>query len=400
VTQDKSYHFEKNQVYSLLVFRRLLLFVEISSPKSFPTMTSQTYIHPVSGESVFPILQKCLPHSLPLYRRLQFEHRSPSSYVLATFPPQSNDDSVTNSATPSKDPGTCFAVAFVDRSRRPETECWIFLSSEVPGKCPNTGTPNTYADQPPPKPCPSCRTALLSILTHIGTLPIPPAVHDITNQSESNKPFLSHLSNPKIILVGALNTIAGTMLKDAVPPELPGYLNLWYVKFLFKTSHLPANVDAPEGFRWGKLRQHDFALVRSRTSIPRQDKTLALLPSLALFPIMKEGEKEEEINPVAWSFLGTDGSLSSLHCEPEYRGKGFAKVLARKLFREGGFGEEAKDTEEEVDGGRWAHADVAVDNLSSQAVCKGLGGEGAWNVVWVRIDLDRAVKLFNSGSQE
>jgi hypothetical protein len=182
------------------------------------------------------------------------------------------------------------------------------------------------------------------------------------------------------------------MLKDAIPPNLPNYMHIWYVKFLFKTSHLPTNVDAPEGFRWGKIRQEDFALVRSRTSIPRQDRTLAMLPSLALFPVMKEGK--EEAGPIAWAFLGPDGSLSSLHCEPEYRGKGFAKVLARKLFREGGFGGEVKHSEQdEVDGGRWAHADVAVDNLSSQGVCKGLGGEGAWNVVWIRVDLDRVANM-------
>jgi len=355
------------------------------------TMTA--YVHPVSGESVLPILQHNLPHSLPLYRRIQFEHRSASSHVLATFPLPLNDDAGTKGA---QDAGTCFAVAFVDRSRRPETEGWIFLSGEVPGKCPNTGTPTTSPDQTPPKPCPSCRTALLSILTHIGTLPIPPTVHDISNQTDN--PFLSHLSNPKVILVGALNTVAGIMLKDALPPELSDYMNIWYVKFLFKTSHLPANVDAPEGFRWGKIRQQNFALVRSRTSIPRQDRTLALLPSLALFPSTKEGEREEEVAPVAWSFLGTDASLSSLHCEPQYRGKGFAKVLARKLFREGGFGDAQKDTKEEVDGGRWAHADVAVDNLSSQGVCKGLGGEGAWNVVWIRVDLDRVANMVHDSA--
>jgi hypothetical protein len=320
-----------------------------------------------------------------LYRRIQFDHRSPSSHILATFPPPLKHD-----AGATTDAGTCFAIAFVDRSRRPETESWIFLSSETPGKCPNTGTPTISPDQAPPKPCPTCRTALLSILTHIGTLPIPPTVHDISNQSDN--PFLSHLSNPKVILVGALNTVAGTMLKDAIPPNLPNYMHIWYVKFLFKTSHLPTNVDAPEGFRWGKIRLEDFALVRSRTSIPRQDRTLALLPSLALFPVTKEGE--EEAGPIAWAFLGPDGSLSSLHCEPEYRGKGFAKVLARKLFREGGFGGKVKHLEQyEVDGGRWAHADVAVDNLSSQGVCKGLGGEGAWNVVWVRVDLDRVANM-------
>ncbi|RDI89754.1 hypothetical protein Vi05172_g283 [Venturia inaequalis] len=305
--------------------------------------------------------------------------------VLATFPPSNNASPRSNGESPDR--GTCFAIAFVDRSRRPETECWIFLSSEVPGKCPYTGPPTTSPDEPPAKPCPACRTALLSVLTHIGTLPTPPIVEELFNQKDN--PFMSHLANPRVMLVGALNTVAGTMLKDAIPPGLPDYMHIWYLKFLFKTSNLPANVDAPDGFRWGKVRHGDFALVRSRTSIPRQDRTLALLPSLALFPVTREEEKEEDVSPVAWSFLGPDASLTSLHCEPEYRGKGFAKVLARKLFREGGYGDEAKDTHEEIDDEKWAHADVALDNVSSQGVCRGLGGEGAWNVVWIRVDLDR-----------
>lgn len=204
---------------------------------------------------------------------------------------------------------------------------------------------------------------------------------------------MSYLTNSRVILLGALNTVAGSILKDAIPPALLEYWNIWYLKFLFKTSRLPSNVDAPAGFRWGKVRLQDFALVRSRTNIPRQDRTLALLPSLALFPVTKEGEKEGDIRPVAWSFLGPDASLSSLHCEPAYRGKGFAKVLAGKLFREGGYGDEAKDMDEEVEGGRWAHADVTLDNVSSQGVCKGLGGEGAWNVVWIRVDLDRIADM-------
>ncbi|TID16390.1 hypothetical protein E6O75_ATG11508 [Venturia nashicola] len=350
---------------------------------------STTFIHPVSGESLLPILRRNLPHSLPLYRRLQFEHRSSSSHVLATFPPSNDNHAGTNTNPPTD--STCFATAFVDRSRRPETECWIFLSSEVPGTCPNTEPQTTSPKNPPSNPCPTCRTALLSILAHISTLRPPPTTDESLKQEEN--PLLSHLTNPRVMLIGALNTITATMLKDAIPPEWLEYMNILYLKFLFKTSQLPANVDAPTGFRWGKVRHRDFALVRSRTSIPRQDRTLALLPSLALFPVIEDAQKGEDVSPIAWSFLGPDASLSSLHCEPAYRGKGFAKVLARKLFREGGYGDEVKHTDEEIDGGRWAHADVALDNISSQGVCKSLGGEAAWNVVWIRVDLDRIADM-------
>jgi len=150
--------------------------------------------------------------------------------------------------------------------------------------------------------------------------------------------------------------------------------------------------------------------VRSRTQIPRQDATLALLPSLALFPEEETGHQAEQGPPVAWAFLGADGSLCSLHTEPEWRGRGIAKVLARKLFREGGFagglhgegtelnkegkiGERTEQQDMEVDGGRWAHADVAVDNMSSRKVMKGLGGEEAWTVVWIRVDMEKVKQM-------
>lgn len=136
----------------------------------------------------------------------------------------------------------------------------------------------------------------------------------------------------------------------------------------------------PEGLVWGKVQPNHFSLVRSRTQIPRQDHTLIQLPSLGIFP---QGRPD----PIAWSFLGPDASLSSLHVEPEQRGQGLAKVLANKLFAEGMniYGEEPSASTD-----RWAHADVAVDNIASNNVCKGLGGSWSFHVYWVRVDTGKA----------
>ncbi|GKT47824.1 uncharacterized protein ColSpa_08005 [Colletotrichum spaethianum] len=103
--------------------------------------------------------------------------------------------------------------------------------------------------------------------------------------------------------------------------------------------------------------------------------------------------------PIAWSFLdwtfwdsletaqmidlllykGTDGSLSSLHCEPPYRQRGYAKALAAKLFKR-------NSSDYGPDG--WASADVAPDNLGSRGMCKSLNGKHAWNCSWNILQFD------------
>lgn len=77
--------------------------------------------------------------------------------------------------------------------------------------------------------------------------------------------------------------------------------------------------------------------------------------------------------PIAWVILGPDSSLSNLHCEEEWRGKGFAKAAAVKILRE---------RLKEYDDDEHCWADVAPDNPKSQRVCKSLGGKVAWSVSW------------------
>lgn len=164
--------------------------------------------------------------------------------------------------------------------------------------------------------------------------------------------------------------------------EFPGpeaELNKW----LFMVQDLPetrGERELPVGLKWGKMREKDVGIVQMRTSIPRATKTLLALESLGVF--------DEEDKAVAWAFLGLDGSLTTLHTEPEYRGKGIAKALAAKIFRD--FAPELAVDEEGV---AWAHADVYIGNLQSESVCKSLGGKSMWRHFWVRLDLDRAGNL-------
>jgi len=115
-----------------------------------------------------------------------------------------------------------------------------------------------------------------------------------------------------------------------------------------------------------------------------------LLPSAAVVHASDDGdncEGGEEGQPVAWVFEGLDASLTSLHCEEGFRGRGLAKAVVRELFRRTAM-------EREGVGEEWVgHSDVMTDNLGSIAVAKALGGILGWDVYWVHIDLTMMVTL-------
>ena len=146
--------------------------------------------------------------------------------------------------------------------------------------------------------------------------------------------------------------------------------------------------DLPSGFEYGKVDPKDYSLVKSRTQIPRQDRTLCKLPSVAVYPADNSSTTRE---PIAWGFLGLDASLTTLHVEPACRGLGLAKSLSLRLFSEDmdiycqhnptPTGENNYVQE------RYAHADVAIDNRASQGVCESLGGKWHFEVFWIRVDL-------------
>lgn len=220
-------------------------------------MVTKAYEHPADGQTVLPILRPFLPHSLPLYRRLQFPYRTRTSYVLATFPlPEAPG------VLSTEEPPQCFAVAFLDRSRRPETELWIFLSGQVPGRC--NGLLNEGST------CPPCNEAVLATLRHISTLPRPEPVGsaldpptengttDTPSQDEhlrhrdSSFPvssYLSHLAYPSILLLGAAHNLPVRILEQAnlIRTEWPG-IGIPYLKYVFRLSDLPRRVSCLKAF--------------------------------------------------------------------------------------------------------------------------------------------------------
>ena len=338
----------------------------------------QVHAHPATSRALQKALQATLPYSINLKYRTQHPNQTEHAHILATFPPSI-------STIPQ-----CWTAVYFDRSMRPETELWIFSTGEQPHHSGSDGF------------CTDCRKAILGLLDYMSTRPTPPMLSDnlpamdLARQHEQEYPvppasgayelspgtYMRHLLMPKVITLGAVQEDVMQVLHKAgvVRSELPGpdaELN----KFLFKLSDLPETRELPQGLRWGEMREQDIDLVKSRTSIPRTTKTLMSSKSVGVF-------KEATDTPVAWTFLGLDGSLVTLHTEEAYRGKGIAKAVAAKIFRQYALGL-AVDNQANA----WAHADVYTGNVQSENVCRSLGGKPLWRCFWVRIDLEKAGTL-------
>lgn len=335
--------------------------------------------HPTSS-----ILQRAiksaLPYSINLVYRTQHPNQSEHAHIISTIP---------GSAAEIPD---CWAAAYIDRSTRPGTELWLFAQGEDP-KHPSTSTQGF---------CPQCKLAVLSLLDYMSALPLPPLHPDeypslkLAKQHEKEYPesgpgviyalspgtYMRHLLWPGVVTLGACHHLIVQICREAgiLRCEFPG-VNAVLNKFLFKIEDLPVVKELPEGLRWGEMREVDLPVVQARTSIPRATRTLMSLESKGVF------EKATD-RAISWTFLGLDGSITTLHTEPEWRGKGLAKAVAARIIRE-----YAPGLAVDNQGTAWSHADVYVGNKQSESVCKSLGGKTMWEHYWVRIDLSKAGSL-------
>lgn len=338
--------------------------------------------HPASSSALQRALNASLPYSVNLVYRTQHHNQTNDAHIIATF-----------SSSAKSIPG-CWAAAYLDRAMRPETELWVFAAGEQPNHSTSEGF------------CPGCRKAILLLLDYMSTLPIPDlhpdniAALELAKQHERQhrepRPdgsynlcpgaYMRHLLLPHVLTVGACHQAIMSIYHEVgvVRTEFPGP-NATLNKFLFTVADLPSTGALPPSLRWGEVREQDIDLVKVRTSIPRSSRTLLSLRSVGVF-------HKSTDEPVAWAFLGLDGSLTSLHTEEEYRGKGIAKAVAARIFRQ-----YAPGLAVDKDGNAWSHADVYTDNLQSEMVCKSLGGKATWKCFWLRIDLQRAGSLAQHG---
>jgi len=316
------------------------------------------------------------------------------------------DSPETPGATSDKEP---WFYAFIDRGCRPETEVWIFGSWEVETQQQHhihTSSNGTITNEQPSSDNTTTikneqvRALLLALIHTLQSETPPPSIHPdsaiLTAQSQiatkdaslKTNRSAADITNPTTMLWGAVHATTTAHLQALglaatnLLPVMPNHT------FVFPISALPAPTltQLPPTLRWGKLAKQHFPLVRSRTEIARQDFTLARLPNLAVFPV-----EPADAAPVAWAFVGLDGSLTTLHTEASHRRMGLAMALTAKLFREemGFFWEEGVE--------RLALGNVAVGNEASASMCRRLGGEDVGLVFWVRVDLNANSQAASNG---
>ncbi|KAK4499048.1 hypothetical protein PRZ48_009560 [Zasmidium cellare] len=332
----------------------------------------EIHSHPLHGPSstqtisqALTLLRPHLPTSIPLYRRLQFGRFFPDTKLLTNLP----------TLTEKPKDGEEWILAFIDRTCRPETECWLFGSWET--------SPHDEEKQD---------ALIRALFRTIKDLPIPTSIHEesiLANDAEtdhsgtSRTDYSAHMQSTSILLCGAVHQATipalqrtGLIKQVFVAGLVPNHEYLFFLDEEPIKSLLERGVDVlPEGLRWGDLERGHLGLVRSRTQIPRQERTLAVLPSVGIFTADVDGE------PVAWAFVGVDGSVSTLHVEPEWRGKGLAKKITTKLFKD----KMERFWEEGVP--RIAHDYIIKGNMASVGVSNSIGGKSDWDVYWVRVDL-------------
>ncbi|KAI1312523.1 hypothetical protein F5Y03DRAFT_390867 [Xylaria venustula] len=393
-------------------------------------MTPEVVIYTTPPQGLIKLLSRSHPLlTLPLVRRLQFASRFPGGitehakilwcsggslnghHYAAPDAPVDRDDGEGVDAEAGNEVNAergengengeeevPFAAAYLDFSRGPETELWIYSSMEARlARTKAEAEDREDEDADAERGEMACIIALLRQVKRLQDLYFLPG-----------SPEAAEREFPTI-LVGNLNEAVRERLVAAGLEIISTGL---YDKWVFETDRLP-DVGLPEvlgssegpgeGKRWGwdVVRKEDILFTISRTKIPRRERTMKLLPSTALY--LDDG------TPIAWAFLGNcfsfptgpklstrmgngklivlrclgpDSSLSSLHCEPLYRGRGIAKAVAVRVLKDHlrDYGEDA----------RYGWADVAPDNLQSQGVCRSLNGQVKWQISWSRLNLDQS----------
>lgn len=312
--------------------------------------TPMFYTHPQATaiKTFLHILHPHLPHSNPIYNRLQAPHNTPSRHCIfaATFPPEY--DTVPE----------VYTIIFADRSRHAESQIWVFNNLIT--------KPSLHALSLVQQE--TLKAHLTSLIFFLKEAEVPEA---------PGWPF------SPILRFGCLHeyiTAAFVELgkeNDAIPYIT--HWNQWNISISDFSSNAKQKRVLPEGFSVGRVPEEQLDIVLATSSIKRQASTMLMLPNVGLL------NAKEEL--VAWGYIGIDGSFATLYVLPEYRGKGLASLVAVELLGRLSRGDFA-DLGYQGESG-WAHSDVHDGNRESEGVMKSLSGKVGWKSSYLWFDSDK-----------
>ncbi|KAE8362068.1 hypothetical protein BDV27DRAFT_147291 [Aspergillus caelatus] len=344
-------------------------------------------------------------------------------------------------------PTSPWLAAYVDLFAGRETQIVIYSSLEAQATYPGIDDDEFVSIlRASRESLEQARAQLLALLSHVKTYMLPDYLSSI--QSTGSCPIPNNLGRdpasrhsglipappPRAFLIGNLHTGLFSLLSasgdythsDPVPGlRVHRFDDPPYVKYLFRgqdfvidspdssdSSNSPDRAPAPlpDGFRFtdkgGRIgvQPHQYDLIRFRTCVPRSRGTLTKLPGVTIYsdretqlqPHLSDSSDAAENSadraplgemPIAWAFLGIDGSLATLHVEPGYRGQGLALNVSKEAMRRGmAEGGIWRDRGEE--GEIWVHANVLESNTASRRVMEKLGGDIGWTCTWAVVEYD------------
>ncbi|KAG5300123.1 acetyltransferase [Histoplasma capsulatum G186AR] len=304
--------------------------------------------------SLLPLLSTHLPHSGPLFRRIQHSLSYPSktAQILATFPSTPESEGV-------KAPSLWLA-AYVDVYVGNDTQIWLYSSVEAEASLPSIQERSATEEQLSgldqlselvlePTVAAELLAQLLSLFLYIRTHIIPPYISYLGSQSnEANQPpnpspYPGKSSKrppphlPTSFKIGSVHTgiydllLAAIAAPEKIPPHLPRIRVLSLdagacMKYLFHRStynsfpEKPAGASGTNGTNDDKglppgYRLHDLNrragvqkghldLVLSRLDIPRSKELLLQMPSVAVY-------HDGEVDNVISSCSGATANSSS-----------------------------------------------------------------------------------------
>ena len=349
---------------------------------------------PDDAKFIQDFLEPCLPYSLPLLRRCQShtkqKHLTPSAEVCLitcstisdTNSPKARNSISSNHETEIFDKRPWLA-AYIDLTNSGQTQIWTFASWEV-----DFGKESNPAKAVLASPgYPAYKILFDTLLRRIQTEHISKLSHDPPEQWQRLKLEGKRISEPfsrSKILFGTIAECLWPFLSHChIAREDKSYLK-YIVTSQTQAHHEPTT---PPNLHFAKIPEQHLQTIIDRTDIPRTIESIRQLPNIGLF--------DEHNVPVAWGFLSNDGSISSLHTEPEYRGRGLAELVARQLIleqkvfypdTENGTGD-SLPSDSVAEAVIYSDANVSVGNLASRRVMEKIGGEVMWKVAWVEIDL-------------
>ncbi len=350
------------------------------------------------GEFIRTVLKPCLPYTLPLLRRCQFhterKHLAPNAEICLVTSSASRDAGCIqppNALASSHEVGHFHSLpwlaAHIDLIPSGQTQIWTFASWEPEfSKEPN---PIDAVKASPRYPV--YQKLVEALFRHIRREHISKLGHDPPEQWQRLKAGGKIISEPFSKSKVLFGTIAeclwpflDSLRTDRGDPAVSRE-DRPYLKYVVSSKAQCEETSPPEGLHFAKMQDHQLQTMIDRTNIPRTLETLRQLPNVGLF--------DYDDRPIAWGLLGKDGSISSLHTEPEYRKQGLAERVARQLLVEQERfycnADHSSNSPYDDIANRlvYAHADVSEGNVASRKVMEKIGGKVMWRVAWIEIDL-------------